>query len=194
MKGSARMGISTLLRGEKVRLTAVTPEDLPTLVGWYEDAAFMRLFDAVPAYPKSEAHLREWVEAQQKATDGFLFAIRPVEGRALLGVVGIDGILWAHRSGSISLAIGEWANQRRGYGREAMTLLLAFAFDELNLHRVFLTVFSYNAAAIRLYETLGFRREGVFREHLECGGQRHDMLLYGLLRREWRAARQGGEA
>jgi RimJ/RimL family protein N-acetyltransferase len=66
-----------------------------------------------------------------------------------------------------------------------MRLALDFAFRELNLHRICLTVFSYNPAAIKLYESLGFTREGVYREHLQRDGQRHDMILYGLLRREW---------
>lgn len=52
-------------------------------------------------------------------------------------------------------------------------------------HRVCLTVFSYNQAAIALYKSLGFQHEGTYREHLMRDGQRHDMLLSGLLRREW---------
>jgi RimJ/RimL family protein N-acetyltransferase len=70
-----------------------------------------------------------------------------------------------------------------------MRLLLHFAFGELNLRRVQLTVFSYNAAAIRLYEKLGFRREGAFREFVQRDGQLYDLYLYGLLRREWEASR-----
>ncbi len=66
-----------------------------------------------------------------------------------------------------------------------MELILRFVFHELNLHRIQLTVFSYNERAVALYENLGFTREGVYREHLQRDGQRHDMYLYGLLRREW---------
>ena len=55
----------------------------------------------------------------------------------------------------------------------------------LNLHRVFLTVFSYNTAAIAMYEKLGFTREGAYREHLQRDGQRFDRVVYGILREEW---------
>ncbi len=68
---------------------------------------------------------------------------------------------------------------------------MRFAFDEVNLRRLSLTVFAYNTRAIRLYEGMGFVREGTFREFLVRDGQPHDMLLYGLLEREWRAARHG---
>ena len=61
-------------------------------------------------------------------------------------------------------------------------------FDELNLHRVQLTVFDYNKRAIALYEKLGFQHEGTFREFLHRDGRRYDMHLYGLLRREWQTS------
>jgi RimJ/RimL family protein N-acetyltransferase len=89
-----------------------------------------------------------------------------------------------------SIAIGDPANWGQGYGYEAAQLALAFAFDELNLHRVTTTVFSYNERSIALVEKLGFRTEGAFREFLHRDGRRHDMLLYGLLRPEWEARRQ----
>lgn len=57
---------------------------------------------------------------------------------------------------------------------------------ELNLHKLQLTVFSYNTRAVSIYESLGFKREGSFREFLERDGRRHDMYLYGLLKREWK--------
>jgi RimJ/RimL family protein N-acetyltransferase len=66
-----------------------------------------------------------------------------------------------------------------------MGLALDFAFQELNLHRIQLTVYSYNERAMRMYEKLGFQREGVYREFLLRDGQHHDMLLYGILNHEW---------
>jgi RimJ/RimL family protein N-acetyltransferase len=145
----------------------------------------LRRYDATPAYPKTEAALREWLQERQKDRTAFLFAIRLIEGGELIGYVEIEGILWAHQTGWLSIAIGEPARWGQGYGTEAMRLALTFAFEELNLHRVQLTVFSYNRRAIALYEKLGFRREGVFREFLQRDGVRHDMLLYGLLRHEF---------
>lgn len=73
----------------------------------------------------------------------------------------------------------------QGYGTEAAHLALTFAFEELNMHRVQATVFSYNHRSMALFERLGFRREGAFREFLHRDGQRFDMVLYGLLRHEF---------
>lgn len=179
------MASPTLLCGSRVRLTALTQIDLPTVTQWYQNPEFLRLFDALPAYPKTEPVLAQWLDNTDQATDTFLFAIRPLDDDVLIGYVELDGILWTHRVSGVSIAIGEAKHWGKGYGYEVMQLVLRFAFDELNLHRIQLTVFSYNERAIALYEKLGFQREGVHREHLQHDGKRYDMYLYGLLRSEW---------
>ena len=181
------MKLANLLRGDKVKLAALTPDDVPTIALWQQDAEFLRMFDAVPAYPKTEADLSEWLQERHKATDAFLFAVRPLEGDKLLGYVELDGILWPHRVCGIAYCIGDPANRGQGYGHEATRLVLTFAFHELNLHRITLTAFSYNQPSIALAKKLGFQREGVFREFLQRDGRRYDMFLFGLLRHEWEA-------
>jgi RimJ/RimL family protein N-acetyltransferase len=181
------MLFSNLLVGEHVRLTALTPADIPDLARWYQDAGFLRLYDARPAYPQSEAALGQWLEERHKANDTFLFALRLINDEALIGFIELEGILWPHGTCWLSIGIGDAAWRGMGYGSEALRLALRFAFHEINLHRVQLTVFSYNAPAIALYEKLGFRREGMYREFLQRDGIRYDMYLYGLLRHEWEA-------
>lgn len=176
-----------LLKGPRLRLTALRPDDLPSIARWHEDGAFMRLFDARPANPRDEASLSRWLEEHQRSSDAFLFGIRPLAADTLLGYIELDGILWNHQTGWITIGIGDPTQRGKGYGREALTLVLRFAFQEVNLHRVQLTVFAYNAPAIALYEKVGFRREGVLREFMHRNGRRYDMYLYGLLRQEWEA-------
>lgn len=181
------------LRGERVRLAAMTEADLPALARWQADGAFLRLLDSEPATPKTEAQLAEWMRRSQASANCFLFAIRRLDDDGLLGYIELDGIAWSQRTTWFSIVIGDPAERNRGYGTEALRLLLRFAFHELNLHRVQLTVFSYNRAAIRVYEKVGFRHEGTYREFLERDGVRHDMLLYGMLRREWEALQAAGQ-
>lgn len=183
------MTVSNLLWGARVRLAALTAADLPTVAGWQQDADFMRLFDASPAFPKTEDQLEEWLQERHKSPNDFVFAIRPPGSEELLGYIELDGILWAHGVCGIAIAIGDPSNRGKGYGSGAAQLALRFAFHELNLHRVTYTTFDYNAPSIALAENLGFRREGVFREFLQRDGHRHDMLLFGLLRHEWEAQR-----
>lgn len=176
---------SNLLRGERIRLTAIENRDISAIAHWWEDTDFLRHFDSYPAFPQSEDQLSRLISDEQNSRNGYLFGIRAADGEELLGLFQFSGIQWSHRTAFIALGIGDPDQRGRGLGREAMELGLQFAFQELNLHRVVLTVFSYNERAIALYERLGFVREGVYREHLERDGVRYDMFLYGLLRREW---------
>jgi RimJ/RimL family protein N-acetyltransferase len=175
-----------LLRGEKVRLTAVTANDLPIITAWWADADFLRRYNTAPAVPRNEDQLSRRFDLSQTSNEAFLFAVRPPEGDDLLGLLELDGIDWSNRTTFLSIGIGAPEHRGRGYGHDAMRVALRFTFHELNLHRVCLTVFSYNEPAITLYERLGFTREGVYREHIERDGHRYDMYLYGLLRHEWR--------
>lgn len=174
-----------LLQSDLVRLTALTHNDLPTMARWYQNPTFLRLLDARAAHPQGEASLADWLDKSRKSQSAFLFGIRLQKDNTLIGYVELEGILWTHQVGWLAIGIGETSVRGKGYGRLAMQLTLGFAFRELNLHRVQLTVFSYNQRAIALYEKLGFQREGTYREFLHRDGQRHDMFLYGLLRREW---------
>lgn len=184
---------TNMLHGSRIRLTALTTNDLPEIARWDEDAGFGRMFDARPAAPRAASTLESWLEDYSRSNNGFLFAIRPLHSDELLGITALEGILWPHAHAWLSIAIGDPARQGQGYGAEALGLALQFAFQELNLHRVQLTVFSYNQRAIALYEKLGFRREGTYREHLQRDGQRYDMYLYGMLRPEWLASAQPGD-
>lgn len=183
------MNPSNLLRGNRVRLTALTADDLPVLTRWYEDAEFLRFFDSRPAFPKAQPELARWLEELQKAKNTFTFGIRSLDGDELFGYLELDEVDWQHSVCGLGIGIGERVLWGQGYGFEASQLALEFAFHELNLHRVQVTVFSYNRRSQALFEKLGFQREGVFREFLERDGQRHDMILYGLLRQEWQAQR-----
>ncbi|MFT4414869.1 GNAT family N-acetyltransferase [Fredinandcohnia humi] len=174
-----------LLKGMKVQLVRFKEEDVPTIVSWYEDQEFLRNLDTLPAFPKHPSVFKEWIE--QKNEKGFVFGIKELETNQLVGFVDIDSIIWPHRNAWLAIAIGGIGNRNRGLGYEAMQLALEYAFKELNLYRIQLTVFEYNERAIALYEKIGFVHEGTSREFLERDGKRYDMYSYGILKHEWEA-------
>jgi RimJ/RimL family protein N-acetyltransferase len=105
-------------------------------------------------------------------------------------------IEWKDRVASAGIVIGEKEHWGRGVGRDAMTTLARFAFDELNLHRIELQVLDDNERARRCYAACGFRCEGVRRQAIFRGGRYHDVTSMALLADErgerWRA-RAGAE-
>ncbi|PFA66459.1 GNAT family N-acetyltransferase [Bacillus sp. AFS015802] len=179
-----------LLTGTRIYLSGFQEEDITAIRVWNQNEEVQRLLDALPHKPKSEEEIKKWME--NPGDNAFRFAIRLKDDGRIIGFVELDGILWTHRVGWIAISIGDGEAWGKGYGREAMECLLAYAFHELNLYRLQLTVFSYNERAIRLYESLGFMKEGNYRQFLQRDGTRYDMLLYGLLADEWKCSGKEG--
>jgi RimJ/RimL family protein N-acetyltransferase len=87
------------------------------------------------------------------------------------------------------ISIGEADAWGQGYGTEATQMMLELAFERIGLHRVGLSVFSFNERAIRSYRKAGFRLEGRAREAIVRDGEPFDELGMGILASEWRAQR-----
>ncbi len=171
-----------LFRGQLVRLAAPRQEDAATLARWSHDAAYLRDVDTDYARPRPPEAFAPPGTADTNAIE---FRLRTLDDDRLIGFVALHSIEWNNRAGLLSLGIGEPDYRGRGYGSDALRLILHYAFDELNLERVGLDVISNNAAAIRAYERAGFRREGALRSAVLRDGQHHDRILMGMLRDEW---------
>lgn len=179
------MNISSLLLGNKVKLTSLKNDDIDQICDWYNDAYSLRLFDTMPSYPYSEEHITDWIKTRRESNDHFMFAIRDINTNDFVGYIDLNGISWNNRVANLSIGIGSKNSRGKGYGTEAMKLILKFAFHELNLYRIQLNVLSYNTSAIALYEKVGFIKEGSYRKYVARDGKRYDMYLYGLLYEEW---------
>lgn len=179
----------TLFEGERVRLTALEREDLPTYLRWHAYYPMRRLLSTAAITPatreEGEAWYEESVKPQQSHTHNF--SIRVLDDGRLIGGIHLNVLHPKHDTGWLSIYLGERDTWGRGYGSDATRLLLGFAFDELNLHRVELSVFDFNARAIRAYEKVGFRHEATRRAALYREGAFHDVHVMGILRHEWDA-------
>lgn len=178
--------MSSLFHGDRLRLTAANPAseaDVEALRRWSRDSEYLRLQNGHPAFPRSAARAREILSDAQRH-DGTTFILRPLEGEQALGFVGL-WVNWPQRDAWLGIGIGDRANWSQGYGFEALRLALRYAFDELNLHRVSLTVLEGNARAIRAYEKAGFVLEGHARQYSRYDGQWLGEIFMGVLREEW---------
>jgi RimJ/RimL family protein N-acetyltransferase len=172
--------------GPTVRLGVLSRDDVPKLTSWYQDAEYLRLYDSTQALPKSEEQVARLVDDWQRQDGMLTFAIRMVDTNDLVGLVHLDGIERNHGVAGLSIGLGpEYWN--RGLGTEAMSLVMRYAFTEMNLFRLQLTVFEYNPRAQAVYRKLGFVHEGTFRQFLFRDGRRWDMYLMGILADEWQS-------
>jgi RimJ/RimL family protein N-acetyltransferase len=177
--------------GEHIQLTAPDAErDAEIESKWTHDPDYLRLLSADPAKPLSPAQVKkryEEVEKEaEKSHDTFNFAIRLREGDRLIGFIRVFDIMWTHGSGRLQLGIGDPNDRRHGYGGEALKLVLRYAFDELNLHRLSATTFEYNTAALNFLQRAGFTVEVRRRQAVNRDGRRWDVIALGLLRDEWK--------
>lgn len=174
--------------GDLVRLAAVDPEAFSkTFTRWSRDSEFMRLLNSEAIRLNSTAANKKWIEKdlEDPSSALYFFSARALSGDREIGEIVLDVSSWNARNGFVGISIGEREDWGRGYGTDLMKLLLRFAFTEVNLRRMTLTVFEYNPRAIRSYEKVGFRHEGRFRNFLNREGRRWDMLFMGILREDW---------
>jgi len=179
-----------LLRGKLVRLKAENPDVQSRLfIDWSHDSEYWRLMATMPPFPWTQEGVKKFIEKELEKENprNIFFAVHRLDDDRIIGEVGLDGISYAHGDTYVGIGIGEKENWGRGYGTDAMNVILRYAFTELNLHRVSLTVFEYNPRAIRSYEKCGFRMEGHTREAMQREGRRWDIIHMGVLREEWEA-------
>ena len=182
-----------IYRGKLVRLAAESPEELGKAhARWERDSEYHRLADSDPAQLWSEKKYREWIEKQMERDpmQAFRFSIYTLVEDKLIGYVSIRP-QWVNADAWIGIAIGERDHWGKGYGTDAMSLIVQYGFLELNLQRMSLSLNSYNPRAQRAYEKAGFRVEGVMRQDTFREGRRTDGVFMGILRREWMAQQEG---
>ena len=105
----------------------------------------------------------------------------------LIGNCGIHDINWKNRFGVIGIAIGEKDYQNKGYGSEAIEILLEYGFNKINLNRIELLVYDYNVRALKSYKKIGFIEEGRKRKFMWYKGAYHDAIIMSILAEEWNA-------
>lgn len=178
-----------VFKGELVRLSAFDHEELGRAYSiWNQDSELTRLMDArmvsLHSAKAGVAFFEKMIKEDSPAHH--FFSIRALDDNRLLGDINLDVINdWNSRDAFVGLGIGNREDWGKGYGTDAMKIILRFAFTEINLRRATLTVFEYNLRAIRSYEKTGFQHEGRLRGALLRDGKRWDMLYMGILREDW---------
>ena len=178
-----------ILKGDHIRLRAAESEDIPLFLKWINDEEVTENLELI--YPMSRAEEDQWytnmierpaaehimvIEVQQKP-----------QGKANIpiGTCQFFNIDWRNRSGELGIMIGEKECWDQGFGTETMGLLLKHGFNSLNLHRICLQVFAHNKRAIHVYEKIGFKHEGKFRQAYYKHGKYVDIQLMSVLKEEW---------
>ena len=173
------------LRGRRVRLRPLERVDLPRYQELFSEPEISLLYGGL-GVPESLAKLQRRYDAGEYDTsDRFVLLVIEAEG-TLIGAMQLRNTEnLPSRAATFGIIIGDPAYLHRGYGTEASTLLLDYAFAVLGYHKINLDLFKYNARALAMYEKLGFAVEGRRRENHWSRGRFWDDILMGVTAEEW---------
>lgn len=173
------------LEGKNIFLSPLSKEDaLEDYASWLNDQE-TTLFMGSGKFPVSIEGLKNYIEAYNNSKEGILLGIFLKKDSRHIGNVTLHQIDWIHRVAEIGILIGDKKSRGKGYAIEAIELITSHAFNKLNLHKLCAGVVKGNEASKRAFEKIGFKVEGILREHFYLNGEYHDCYRMGLLRSEF---------
>lgn len=171
---------------EAIGLREITADDLPTLNRWRNDPELIAWLTNQFRYIGPQVDQQWFAHYQQNRDRAVRLAIVAQPNAQFVGTVQVTQVDARNQQAEFSILLGEKRYWSRGIGKLATRGILRHAFRDLNLHRLYLHVLPDNHRAIRLYETVGFRHEGVQRQALFKDGAFRDLLSMSILRDEFR--------
>jgi len=172
-----------LLDGKKIRLVPLEECHLDDIMKGFNNPEMRKFLGGyMPVTREAE---REWIQSCQRQMmnrTGFVYVIEDTVDHRFIGSVSLNGIDWLSKSSGIGIAIHRPEDWDKGYGTEAMQMLIDFGWQHLNLRRIELSVHSFNPRARHMYEKLGFKLWGTAHRKLFVDGEYHDTHYMELFR------------
>ncbi|HEF1900038.1 GNAT family N-acetyltransferase [Bacillus cereus group sp. MYBK108-2] len=169
-----------MFQSKRINLRKFTIEDISTYHNWRNDMQVMAFTNPtldVYSFNETEQFCQNIINSSSSKS----YIIEEKDSKKPIGITSLINIDPYNRNAECIIDIGDkdyWGN---GFGYEALEILLNYAFQELNLHRIYLRVFSFNERAIKLYEKLGFEHEGCQKEAIYRNGKWNDILFLAKL-------------
>ncbi|MFX1286900.1 MAG: GNAT family N-acetyltransferase [Promethearchaeota archaeon] len=176
-----------MLRGKRVKLGPIKREYIDSFLKWFNDPEITQYL--IRYRPMTRIAEEDWIENLKDTDNNIYFSIViPHEDKPekLIGNCDLHNINWKDRVAEAGILIGEKEYQNKGFGTEAMELLLEYGFNTVNLNRIELHVYDYNVRAIKSYKKVGFIEEGRKRQFVWYNGSYHDAIMMSILAEEWR--------
>lgn len=177
------------LSGKFIFLRGLQKEDLNGNMRYWTDDREVTRFLFRGAFPANLEQLERDYDSQIHSDKEIEFAVIENESDSHIGVSGLHSINWVARSAECRTFIGEKAAWGKGYGTETTQLVVAYGFEILNLHRIWLGVNAEHHAAVRTYEKVGFVKEGETRDVIFRNGRYYNAMIMGVLKNEYERLR-----
>jgi len=172
-----------MIKGKKCYLCSVQPDSIEQLRNWRNNPELRKYFREYREISKPMQ--KDWYDNRVLNNPNQVdFEIHDIESGQLIGHCGLYYINWVNRSAEFTVYLGDFNFRGRGIGKDALLILFSYGFNTLNLNRIWCEVYSNNAA-IKVYESLGFVKEGVMRQTYYDDGKYWDSTILSMLKNEW---------
>jgi len=172
-----------MLRGDQIELRAVERVDLERMRDWRNLPELRRNFREFREL--NMVNQEQWFTRISASPNDFMFVVERIADRKPIGVAGLVYVHWVLRSADISLYLGDGETYIDGPGElaeDTARTLIRYGFGNLNLHKVWTELYSFDERKIELFTRLGFHRDAVLRDNAFEDGRYHDSYIYSLLR------------
>lgn len=173
------------LEGKNIFLSPLSKEDIPGgYAEWLNNQEITGFMES-GKFPVNIDNLSNYIDAYNSSNNDILLGIFLKKQSRHIGNITLHKINWRNRHAEIGILIGDKRAWGKGYATEALTLIVSHAFNRLNLHKLYAGMVKGNEGSKIAFEKIGFKVEGIFREHFYLNGKYHDCYRIGLLESEF---------
>jgi ribosomal-protein-alanine N-acetyltransferase len=173
------------IQGDTIDLVAQNSKWADLYVKWQNDPIVRQY--ARHVFPITLEGVNKWFENPPRGAREFIvFIIYHKKDQCPIGSIGLNHINWVNRNANLFAEIGEKEYWGKGIAVEAAELMMKYGFTELNLHKIHASIYNPNQRSLRVSEKLGFKKEGVQKEHIYFEGKYIDIHKFSILRKEWK--------
>ena len=172
--------------GKLVNLREYRKEDVPMAQAYLNQPEIKRLLAPNIPFLYTLEDEYKWYEGRSAMKDLYNFAIETIDTKKYIGGCGINHLDWKNSTATIGIFIGDSEYWGKGYGTDAMRVLIRFIFEQMNIHKVKLNVYAFNERAIKSYQKIGFVHEGTLRQEIFKDGKYHDEWVMGMFASEFK--------
>ena len=171
------------IRGRKIILREQREEDAPYFTYWFNQPQVM--FQCGFEKPASEEEIRKTITVSHKREDSVWYTITDLDGN-IIGETGLLRMFPAWHQTDLTIIIPDPEMQHKGYGTEAIRIILDMAFKKYEMHRVSIGVVGLNTDALAFYRKIGFKQEGILEEAYFYNNEYSDFVMMRILSHEWK--------
>jgi RimJ/RimL family protein N-acetyltransferase len=172
------------MKEPRTYLRILEKTDIPTTQKWINSKEISEIMGYLPVLSLDNQY--EWYDKLKNDKNRYIFAICLKDDTTHIGNVALGNIDYVNRHAMFSIFIYDMKFRYLGYGTESTIQLLDFAFENLNMNKIYLKTSPGFKSAIKMYENIGFVKEGVMRQHHFIKGKYEDKIMYSILKSEYK--------